>query len=113
MNSKNQPKIYKTKNGKIVSWQHPGGKLLRLGPHTLSDSELIAILIGSGVPGKSAHQIADDLLFHFQSFRGIANQSIEKLKKVKGLKTVKIVRIAAAFEIAKRIVQQVLKENND
>ncbi|OIO15215.1 hypothetical protein COV53_01510 [Candidatus Gottesmanbacteria bacterium CG11_big_fil_rev_8_21_14_0_20_37_11] len=107
---KETPKITKTKDGKLVSWRHPGGKLLRVGPDSLTDSELIAILIGSGVPGKSAESIANELLSRFQSFRGLANQQLEKFKEIKGLKTVKVVRIAAAFEIAKRIVNQVLKE---
>ena len=99
------------KENKIISWKHPGGKFLRLGPENCTDSELLAILIGSGVPGKSAEKIADETLETYQSFRGLANQSLEKLTKIKGLKRVKAVRIAAAFEIAKRIVKEVLKKN--
>lgn len=98
---------------KLVTWRHPGGKLLRLGSDRLSDSELIAVLIGSGVPGRSALEIATDVLKRFQTFRGMAGQSIEEFKKIKGLKIVKIARIMAAFEIAKRIVAQVLKEQNE
>jgi len=111
-NKKSAVKIAKTKEGKLVSWKHPGGKLLRVGPDSLTDSELIAILIGSGVPGKSAESIANELLSRFQSFRGLANQPLEKFKEIKGLKTVKVVRIAAAFEIARRIVNQVIKEKD-
>lgn len=103
----------KTKDGKLVSWKHPGGKLLRLGPESLNDEELVAILIGSGVPGRSALKIAEDLFVRFQSFHGMANQSLDEFKKIKGLKTVKVVRIAAAFEIARRIVNQVIEDKND
>jgi hypothetical protein len=39
------------------SWRHPGGKLLRAGPDTLTDAELLAVLISSGAPQKSAEQI--------------------------------------------------------
>ncbi len=99
------------KENKIVSWKHPGGKFLRLGPENCTDSELLAILIGAGAPGKSAEKIAEEIINTYQSFRGLANQSLEKLTKIKGLKKVKAVRIAAAFEIAKRIVKEALKKN--
>jgi DNA repair protein RadC len=42
----------------------------------------------------------------------MANQPLEKFLEIKGLGDVKIIRIAAAFEIARRIVNQVLKEYN-
>ena len=43
----------------------------------------------------------------------MANQPLEKFLEIKGLGDVKIIRIAAAFEIARRIVNQVLKEKNE
>jgi DNA repair protein RadC len=99
------------RKNEIASWRHPGGKFVRLGPEHCTDSELIAILIGSGVQGKTAEQIAEEILKTYQSFRGLANQPINKLIKIKGLKKVKAVRIAAAFEIARRIVKEVIKKN--
>jgi DNA repair protein RadC len=93
------------------SWQHPGGKLRELGPESLSDTELLAILISTGIKGKSAEAIAKEILDRFDSFKGMANQPLEKFLKVKGLGDVKIIRIAAAFEIARRVVNLVLKEH--
>lgn len=104
-------KVTVNKKNEVVSWRHPGGKFLRLGPESCSDSELLAILIGAGVPGKSAEQIANEILTTYQSYRGLANQPFEKLAKIKGLKEIKIVRLAAAFEIARRIVKEVLKQH--
>ncbi|MDI6752828.1 MAG: hypothetical protein QME78_00350 [Thermodesulfobacteriota bacterium] len=92
------------------SWKHPGGKLLRSGPQTLTDAELLAIIISSGTPKRSAEQIAIDLINKFQSFRGMVDQDVKELMKIKGLGQVKLCRIAAAFEIARRIVDQVLEE---
>ncbi|MFH1561787.1 MAG: UPF0758 domain-containing protein [Patescibacteria group bacterium] len=109
---KDKLRASKTKDGKLVSWRHPGGKLLRLGAESLSDEELVAILIGTGIPGKSAVEIAKDLFGRFQSFRGMASQSLDEFKKIKGLSTVKVTKIAATFEIARRIVNQVLEEKN-
>ena len=92
------------------SWRHPGGKLLRAGPDTLTDAELLAVLISSGAPQTSAEQIALELISKFQSFRGMAEQDVKELMKIKGLGQVKLCRIAAAFEIARRIVNQILEE---
>lgn len=91
-------------------WRHPGGKLLALGADKLTDAELLAILISIGIKNKSAEKIAEELLNRFGSFRGLADQPFENLYKIKGLKKVKTIRIAAAFEIARRIVQEVLKD---
>lgn len=92
-------------------WQHPGGKLRELGADKLTDAELLSILISTGIKGKSAEEIAKEILDKFGSFKGMANQPLEKFIQIKGLKDVKIIRIAAAFEIARRIVKQVNEEN--
>ena len=92
-------------------WMHPGGKLRELGAESLSDTELLAILISTGVKGKPAEKIAEEILVKFNSFRGMANQPFEKFLKIHGLAEVKITRIAAAFEIARRIVDEVVREN--
>ncbi|HDD35286.1 MAG TPA: hypothetical protein ENF30_00640 [Candidatus Desulfofervidus auxilii] len=92
-------------------WQHPGGKLRECGAESLSDTELLAILISTGIKGKSAEELAKEILEKFGSFKGMANQPLEKFLEIKGLGDVKIIRIAAAFEIARRIVKEVLKEH--
>ncbi len=90
-------------------WKHPGGKLLVEGPDSLSDAELISILISTGVKGKSAEKIAEEIMERFGSFKGLANQPLEKLEALKGLGPVKTIRIATAFEIARRIVKETKK----
>jgi DNA repair protein RadC len=102
-----------TKSGKKVTWRHPGGKFRRLGPETCTDAELLSILIGAGAAGRSAMEIATEIIEKFDSFRGLANQPLEKLYRIKSLKEVKVTRIAAAFEIARRIVNQVLTEKEN
>jgi len=99
------------KKEKLQKWMHPGGKLREKGPETLTDEELLAILISTGIPGKTAEDIARELLNKYNSFKGLANQPLKKLRDIKGLGDVKIIRIAAAFEVAKRIVKEVLKEH--
>jgi len=100
-------------NSEIESWRHAGGKLTEVGPESLSDSELLSIIISTGIKGKSAEEIAEEILAKFSSFKGIANQPLEKFLEIKGLADVKIIRIAAAFEIARRIVNEVLREKEN
>jgi DNA repair protein RadC len=97
-------------SSEIQQWCHPGGKFRELGAESLSDAELLSILISTGIKGKPAEKIAEEILAKFGSFRGIANQPLEKFLEIKGLADVKIIRIAAAFEIARRIVNEVLKD---
>jgi len=100
-------------NSKSQRWQHPGGKLRELGAETLTDAELLSILIAPGIKDKPAEEIAYEILQRFGGFKGMANQPLEKLLDIKGIADVKIIRIAAAFEIARRIVGEVLKEHEN
>jgi len=100
-------------NRKPPTWHHPGGKLRELGAETLTDAELLSILIAPGIPGRPAEKIAEEILQKFGGFKGMANQPLEKLLDIKGLGDTKIIRIAAAFEIARRVVNEVLKEREE
>jgi len=91
-----------------IKWTNPGGKLIECGPESLIQEELLAILIGTGYKGKTAKDIARDFFDEFYGFYGLLGKKPDDLVKIKGLKEGKIKRIAAAFEITKRII----KENN-
>jgi DNA repair protein RadC len=91
-----------------IHWQHPGGKLREVSPRALTDAELLAILISTGTRNKPAEKIADEIIQRFGSFKGMANQPLSKFLELKGVGDVKAIRIAAAFEIARRIVNEVL-----
>ena len=90
----------------IAKWKHPGGKLREQGADTLTDTELLAILISTGIKGKPAEKIAGEVIEKFGSLEGLANQPLEKLLEIKGLSDVKIIRIAAAFELALRLARK-------
>ncbi|MBI2646918.1 hypothetical protein HYW99_00405 [Candidatus Woesearchaeota archaeon] len=89
--------------------QRPREKLLKDGAEILSDAELLAILIGTGTKDKSAVDLANEIMKRYGSYKGLAGRDIEELKQIKGLKEAKILNIAAAFEIARRIVEEVQK----
>jgi len=84
-------------------WKHPGGKLREEGAERLTEQELLAVLISTGIKGKPAEKIAEEVIQRFGSLEGLANQPLERLLEIKGLSDVKIIRIAAAFELARRL----------
>lgn len=104
-----QELTYKLKIKDLPLEQRPREKLLKEGAESLSDAELLAILIGSGTKEMSAIDLANQIMEKYVSFKGIAGRSIEELKEIKGLKDAKILNIASAFEIARRIVEEVQK----
>ena len=89
-------------------WHHPGGKLREQGADTLSDAELLAILISTGAKRKPAEKIAEEILEKFGSLSQMANQPLERFLEFKGIGDVKIIRIAAAFEIGRRLAKEAL-----
>ena len=98
------------KDSATQKWQHPGGKLRRLGPNSLTDAELLAVILGSGSSGRSAREIADEIINKYYSLSGLMGKTISELMKIKGLKEVKATQIAAVFEVARRIVKTLEKE---
>ncbi len=87
------------------TWKHPGGKLRELGAGSLTEAELLAVLISTGIPGRPAEKIAQEVIERFGSLEGLTDQPLERLLEIKGLSDVKITRIAAAFEIARRFLK--------
>ncbi len=90
--------------------QRPRERLLKYGAENLTETELLAILLRTGMQGKSAIETADEILKKFGSFKGLAGKSIIEVQKIKGIKGVKAITIAATFEIIRRIVNQILDE---
>jgi len=81
----------------------PGEKLANKGAETLTDAELLAILISTGGKGRSATQIGEDIIKRYGSIEGMMNKPLEWFYEFKGLGDVKIIRMAAAFEIGRRL----------
>ena len=84
----------------------PREKAERLGFEVLSDSELLAIFIRTGFPGKNALQIAADLLRETGGFKELARCKPKEIrKKGRGIGPAKSIELAAAFEIGKRLAR--------
>ncbi len=89
----------------IKDWpenDRPREKLLRSGEHTLSNTELLAILLRTGTKGSSAIDLARKILLKFKTFRNMSHTDINDWQEFKGLGAAKISQIRAAVEIARR-----------
>ena len=84
----------------------PREKLLKYGEHTLSNAELLAIMIRTGAPGKSAVDIGRELLHKFKSLRAMSGVDVSEFKKIIGLKNAKIAQIKAAIELGRRMLSE-------
>ncbi len=88
--------------------ERPREKLIALGAAALSDSELIAILLRTGMVGASAIDIGRQLVSKFGSLSGLARCSVAELAKTKGIGPAKAVQLAAAFGLASRLARETL-----
>jgi DNA repair protein RadC len=87
----------------------PREKLLARGPQALSDVELLAILLRTGMAGKNVFQLSEELLGP-DGIAGLLQATVQSLKLVKGLGPAKQAELLAVFELARRALSQRLKE---
>jgi len=95
----------KTTNIAIKNWpkdDRPREKLLKKGAKSLSNSELLAILLRTGTKGVSAIDLARKVMDKFGTFRNMAHTDVRDWKGLKGLGSAKIAQIQAALEIGRR-----------
>jgi DNA repair protein RadC len=100
----------------------PREKLLARGAQALSDAELLALLLRTGIKGKGVLQMADELLHlkkesnpgsmdgGFDGLSGLLHATADDLKRIKGLGPAKRAEIVAVLELARRALAQQLKE---
>lgn len=89
--------------------ERPRERLQKFGPHALSAQELLALVLGRGVSGKSVMSIAQELIARFGSVKGVSEATTEELANIKGIGAAKAAQLKAAFELGKR--QQLEKES--
>jgi DNA repair protein RadC len=94
----------------ITDWpaaERPRERLLAHGPAALSDAELLAIYLRVGVRGKSAVDLARDLLRHFDGqIARLAEAPLPELARLPGIGQAKAAQLMASFELARRALQQ-------
>ena len=82
----------------------PREKLEKYGPGKLSNSELLAVLLGSGTKGTNVVELSNKILKKF-SGAGLSKASVKELKNTFGLGSAKACEIVACFELGRRLLQ--------
>jgi DNA repair protein RadC len=96
----------------ISDWpvnERPRERLLARGADSLTNAELLAVLLRTGLRGKSAVELARELLQQYQGLTRMLEAG--DLERIKGLGPAKRAQFAAAIELARRSLQEKMKEN--
>lgn len=91
---------------RITDWpsaERPRERLYAKGAEALADAELLALQLGTGTPGQTAVDLARTLLARYGSLTGLAGRTVTELAGIKGVGRAKAVRLAAAFELTRRL----------
>ncbi|PIV14582.1 MAG: hypothetical protein COS43_06770 [Gallionellales bacterium CG03_land_8_20_14_0_80_55_15] len=99
----------------IVDWpegERPREKLLARGAAALSDAELLAIFLRTGVVGKSAVDVARELLDKYGSLTGLFAAERNDFCLVKGMGAAKFAQLQAVLEMSRRALQEELKRGD-
>jgi DNA repair protein RadC len=83
--------------------ERPRERLLKFGPGSLSNQDLLAILLRTGTKNESVLKVSNELLLKFDGLRLLMNASVEEISNIKGIGEAKAVQLIAAFELGKRI----------
>jgi DNA repair protein RadC len=84
----------------------PRERLAEHGPDALRNADLLAILLRTGLKGRSAIQVAEELVARFGQLKGLATASLDELCTVKGVGRDKAVTLKAAFTLAQRMARE-------
>lgn len=96
----------------ITDWpdaERPREKLLQKGASVLSDAELLAIFLRTGIKGKTAVDLARELLVRFGSLRALLESDFESFSSSPGLGSAKYAQLQAVLEMARRHLKESLK----
>jgi DNA repair protein RadC len=102
-------------NMAIKDWpaeDQPREKLLKRGADALTDAELLAIFLRTGTPGKSAVDLARDLLDDFGSLKALLDADQARFCQANGLGSAKYAQLQAVLEMAKRHFKEVLQRGS-
>ena len=91
----------------------PREKLLAMGSHTLTDAELLAVMLGTGLPGLNVLQLAHSLLENFQGLAGLLQASSADLRAAKGLGgSARRAQLLAVLEMSRRVLLQKMRKRD-
>ena len=99
-----------TKIREMPEQERPREKLLAHGAPSLTDPELIALMLRTGTRERSVIELARELINTHGSLRDLSRCSVNDFKKIKGIKDAKAADLAAAFDLGRRIAAETLSK---
>ena len=90
--------------------ERPREKLAAHGAAALTDPELIAILLRTGVVGANAVEVGRELLKSYGSLAGLSRCTVDELAKIRGVGFAKAVQLVAAFGLGQRLARETLSK---
>ncbi|MQA40104.1 RadC family protein [Rugamonas aquatica] len=96
----------------IKEWppeRRPRERLIREGAAVLSDAELLAVFLRTGIPGKDAVQLGQQILHHFGSLQAMFGASLREFSALHGLGPAKFSQLQAVMELARRAILEEIK----
>ena len=90
-------RVVPTKIREMPHDERPREKLLARGATALADSELIAILLRTGLPGANAVEVARQLLKRYDSLSGLSRCTVQEIEEIPGIGQAKAIQLVAAI----------------
>ena len=98
-----RPPGYRLMLREMAADERPREKLKLRGSAALSDGELLAIILNTGIRGETVTDVSQRLLAHHGGLRGLFRLDVAELARVRGLGDAKAVRVKAALELGRRL----------
>ena len=102
MTQEDERPAYSTRIREMPTGDRPRERLLALGANQLSDTELVAILLRTGVTGEGVMNLASRLLSEFGGLSKLSRASVTEMSTLRGISDVKAAHILAALELGRR-----------
>src|SRR5713101_8599584 len=104
--TRTRPLMAQLKIRELPKEERPREKLRARGAAALNDSELIAILLRTGLVGANAIDVARELLHKFKSLTALSRCTVDELIEVPGIGPAKAVQLVAAFGLGQRLARE-------
>ena len=105
--------LFRSMLHELPKTMRPREKMLTMGSSSLTDAELLAVMLGTGLPGQSVLQLADTLLETFHGLAGLLQASPAQLRAAKGLGgSARRAQLLAVLELSRRVLIQKMRQRD-
>jgi DNA repair protein RadC len=92
----------------MPAWERPRERLLQHGAGVLTDAELLAVVLRTGMPGRPVVELARQIIVHFGGLRALFAATPQTLRRIPGVGAAKTCQLLSVLELARRTLQEEL-----